>query len=80
MEELDLSARAYNMLKSRDIDFVDQIDLDALRAAYEPVDGRAGFQDIELDDPLRQKVRAEIGDKLRKWRGDSNGAGSPISR
>jgi hypothetical protein len=78
VEDLDLSARAYNTLKTRGVDFIDQIDLDALKAAYEPPGGVAGLQDIELDDPLRRKVRTEIAEKLRKWRDDSGEAPSPI--
>src|SRR5260370_15269954 len=50
VEELDLSVRAFNLLRSRDVRFVDQIDLD------------------RLDDPLGGKVKAEIADKLRRWR------------
>lgn len=76
VEDLDLSARACNTLKARGIDFIDQIDLDLLKAAYEPPGRIADFQDIELDDPLRRNVRAEIAEKLRKWRGDSGEAPS----
>lgn len=59
VEDLDLSLRAYNILRSRDMRFVDQIDLN------------------RLDDPLGQKVRTEIADKLRRWRGDDGPAGVP---
>jgi len=59
LEELDLSVRAFNLLRSRDIRFVDQIDLD------------------RLDDHLGKKVKAEIAEKLRKWRGDDGAAGMP---
>lgn len=59
LEELDLSVRAYNLLRSRDVRFVDQIDLS------------------RLDDPLGQKVKGEVAEKLRGWRGDDGTAGVP---
>ena len=62
VEELDLSVRAFNLLRSRDVRFVDQIDLE------------------RLDDPLGRKVKAEIAEKLRRWRGDEGPAGGPASR
>ena len=60
LEELDLSVRAFNLLRSRDVRFVDQIDLD------------------RLDDTLGRKVKAEIAEKLRLWRGDDGAAGTPV--
>ncbi len=59
IEELDLSVGAFNLLRARDVRFVDQIDL-----------GR-------LDDHLGRNVKAEIADKLRRWRGDDGAAGVP---
>lgn len=60
LEELDLSVRAFNLLRSRDVRFVDQIDVRA------------------LDDPIGRRVRAEIVERLRRWRGDSGEAGAPV--
>jgi hypothetical protein len=62
VEELDLSVRAFNVLRSRDVRFVDQIDVRA------------------LDDPIGRRVRAEIVERLRRWRGDSGEAGAPVPR
>lgn len=62
VEELDLSVRAFNLLRSRGVRFVDQIDVHA------------------LDDPNGRRVRAEIAEKLRRWRGDSGEAGAPVRR
>ena len=62
VEELDLSVRAFNLLRSRGARFVDQIDLDA------------------LDDPSGRRVRTEIAEKMRRWRGDSGEAGAPVRR
>ena len=59
VEQLDLSVRAFNLLRSRDMRFVDQIDL------------------ARLDDPPGRKVKGEIADKLRRWRGDDGAAGVP---
>jgi hypothetical protein len=62
VEQLDLSVRAFNILRSRDVRFIDQIDVHA------------------LDDPNGRRVRAEIAEKLRRWRGDSGEAGAPVRR
>jgi hypothetical protein len=59
---MDLSVRAFNRLRSHDMRFVDQIDLDA------------------LDEPNGRKVRDEIAEKLRRWRGDDGAAGAPVPR
>jgi len=59
LEELDLSVRALNSLRSQAVLFVDQIDLDRLERALAP------------------KVKAEIAEKLRRWRGDEGTAGVP---
>jgi hypothetical protein len=62
VEEMDLSMRAFNLLRSRDVRFIDQIDLDL------------------LDDLHGRRVRAEIAEKLRRWRGDSGDTGAPVLR
>jgi hypothetical protein len=59
VEELDLSVRAFNLLRSRDMRFIDQVDLD------------------RLGDPVGEKVKAEIAEKLGRWRGDDGTAGVP---
>jgi len=59
VEELDLSVRAFNLLRSRDMRFIDQVDLGL------------------LGDPLGAKVKAEIAEKLGRWRGDDGTAGVP---
>ncbi len=66
IEELDLSIRAYNALKSCDVDYVDEI-----RPLID-----------SMDHPLARKnpnllwVRGEIFEKLRGW-DDDHGAGVP---
>jgi hypothetical protein len=62
IEDMDLSVRAFNRLRSHDVRFVDQIDLDA------------------LDEPNGRRVRDEIAEKLRRWRGDDGAAGAPVPR
>jgi hypothetical protein len=62
VEDLDLSVRAFNLLRSLDVRFVDQIDLDT------------------LDDPKGRRVRAEIAEKLRRWRGDDGAADALVPR
>jgi hypothetical protein len=62
IEELDLSVRAFNLLRAQAVRFVDQIDVD------------------RLDDPLGGKLKSEIAEKLRRWRGGDGPAGVPARR
>lgn len=80
VEELDLSIRAFHILKVQNMGFIDQIDLDALSVAYQPAIGGAEVDDVELDDPQGRKVRLEIAEKVRRWRGDSGESLSPSRR
>jgi hypothetical protein len=80
VEELDLSIRAFHILKVQNMDFIDQIDLDALSVAYQPAIGGAEVDDVELDDPQGRKARLEIAEKVRRWRGDSGESLSPSRR
>lgn len=64
IEELDLPVGAYNVLKSRDVDFIEDIQPFLDRAAH-PLSPR---------DILNRHL-ATIVEALRKWRGDSGDAG-----
>jgi DNA-directed RNA polymerase alpha subunit len=66
IEELDLSIRAYNVLKSCNVDFVDEI-----RPLIDSLD-----HPLARKNPNLLRVRSEILEKLRGWDGD-NGAGVP---
>lgn len=70
IEELDLSVRAYNILKANDVNFVDEI-RPYLDAADHPL-ARAN--------PNLARVRGEIEDRLRQWPDDLGGAGSPVPK
>jgi Bacterial RNA polymerase, alpha chain C terminal domain len=64
IEELDLSIRAYNALKSCDVDFVDEI-----RPFIDSMD-----HPLAPKNPNLLRVRGEILEKLR-GRDDDDGAG-----
>jgi len=66
IEELDLSIRAYNVLKSCDVHFVDEI-----RPLIDSVD-----HPLARKNPNLLRVRGEILERLRGWDGD-HGAGVP---
>jgi DNA-directed RNA polymerase alpha subunit len=66
IEELDLSIRAYNVLKSCDVDYVDEI--------RPLIDSTA--HPLAPKNPNLLRVRDEIFEKLRGW-DDDHGAGVP---
>ncbi len=68
IEELDLSVRAYNVLKANGVDFVDAI-RPYLNASDHP---------LARVNPNLQRVRSEIEDRLRRWNDDSGEAGAPV--
>ena len=70
VEELDLSVRAYNVLKADDIDFIEDVQAYLDRARH-PLSRR---------NPNLRRVEAEITERLRRWRGDPGGAGVPALR
>jgi DNA-directed RNA polymerase alpha subunit len=66
IEELDLSIRAYNALKSCDVDFVDEV-----RPLLDSMD-----HPLTRTNPNLLRARSEIIEKLRGWDND-HGAGVP---
>ena len=70
VEELDLSVRAYNVLKADDIDFIEDVQAYLDRARHP----------LSRQNPNLRRVEAEITDRLRRWRGDSGEAGVPALR
>jgi len=70
LEELDLSIRAYNVLKANGVNFVDEI-RPYLNASDHPL---AGVNANLL------RVRGEIEDRLRRWNDDSGEAGAAVPR
>jgi DNA-directed RNA polymerase alpha subunit len=66
IEELDLSIRAYNALKSCDVDFVDEV---------RPLLDSMGHP-LTRTNPNLLRARSEIIEKLRGWDND-HGAGVP---
>jgi len=66
IEELDLSVRAYNVLKSCDVDFVDEV-----RPLLDSMD-----HPLARKNPNLVTARSEIIEKLRGWDND-HGAGVP---
>jgi len=66
IEELDLSVRAYNTLKSCDVDFVDEI-----RPLLDLMDHALARKNLNL-----LRARSEIFERLRGW-DDDHGAGVP---
>ena len=70
VEELDLSIRAYNVLKANDVNFVDEI-RPYLDASVHP---------LAPTNPNLERVRGEIEDRLRRWNDDSGEAGAPVPR
>ena len=70
IKELDLSVRAYNVLKANSVNFIEDIQayLDHAGHPLSPVN------------PNLRRVEAEITDRLRRWRGDSGDAGVPARR
>jgi DNA-directed RNA polymerase alpha subunit len=65
IEELDLSVRAYNTLKSLDVDFIEDIQ-ELLDRAKHPLARR---------NPNLARTLAEITARLRDWGDDSGQAG-----
>ena len=70
LEELDLSIRAYNVLKANGVNFVDEI-RPYLNASDHP---------LALVNANLQRVRGEIEDRLRRWNDDSGEAGAAVPR
>jgi hypothetical protein len=70
IEELDLSMRAYNALRSRDVRFIDQI-----QPLLDEIDHPLARRNVNL-----LRVRDEIAEKLSRWRGDDGEAGAPVRR
>jgi DNA-directed RNA polymerase alpha subunit len=66
IEELDLSIRAYNALKSCDVEFVDEV-RPLLDSMVHP---------LTRKNPNLLRARSEIVEKLRGWDND-HGAGVP---
>ena len=66
IEELDLSIRAFNALKSCDVDFVDEV-----RPLLDSMD-----HPLARKNPNLLRARSEIIEKLRGWDND-HGAGVP---